>query len=307
MSAESPGCGSGQRRNNAAVTATGRSVARANFGVGLRGHRRARFLERGDEVEQRQSEISARTKPLVMLVHRHRAVRDLVLLVDRQQILFGEVLEDVAHTEHDDRVTDDQHSLPAVLARQHLGRAAQPQNHVAPAFSARGPMVELAQQTPELGLVGELFADADGREPVENSEFLFAQPLVDDEGVRVLTHACCLDYQTGGVPRAQVGRRQHDVRPPLRGHCPEPTTQRDRLTFSELRQRHVDVANVDVDHRFARLERRFACDVSRGLPVTRYVKEIGPDLTRLVVRIHASIQVKERTSSAVCSWCKPCT
>jgi hypothetical protein len=42
-------------------------------------------------------------------------------------------------------------------------------------------MIELAQQTTKLGLFGKLRLDPDPRQPVQNAELLFAQPLVDAE------------------------------------------------------------------------------------------------------------------------------
>ena len=116
-----------------------------------------------------------------MLVGSHRAVCDLRFLVDGEQLCLGEVLEDVTHAEHDDSVADDQHALAAVLTRNHLGHTAQAKDHIAPALTARWPVVELSKQAPELCLVWELLHDADSGQSIENSKLLFAQPLIDHQ------------------------------------------------------------------------------------------------------------------------------
>ena len=96
--------------------------------------------------------------------------------------VFGHVLEQVTHAENDDRMADEEHTLAAVLARYHLGCAAQPENHVAPALTTRRTMIEFAEQFAEFRLVGVIGFDADSRESVENPEFLFPKSLVYDEG-----------------------------------------------------------------------------------------------------------------------------
>src|SRR2546423_2924699 len=124
LSPSAPGSGSGQRRRSGAVTATGRLLARADTRVGFRGHRSASLLERRDEVEELETQISSRAECRIMLVERDRAVGDLLLLVDGQQLGLGQMLDDVAHAQHHDRVADDEYALAAILAREHLRRAA---------------------------------------------------------------------------------------------------------------------------------------------------------------------------------------
>ena len=63
-----------------------------------------------------------------------------------------------------------------------------------------------------------------------------------------------------------------DVRAIIRRQRAEPSTDGSRLALTELRQRHVDVANVDVDHRLAGFDGGFACDVAGGFSVSHDVK-----------------------------------
>ena len=86
----------------------------------------------------------------------------------------------------------------------------------------------------------------------------------------------------------------------------EPATKSSCLPLSELRQRDIDVTNVDVDHRLAGLERGIARYVAGGFAVANEIEPIRPDL----VGLHAHKQVKERTSFRIVtgadSWCEPC-
>src|SRR5204863_4225878 len=132
------------------------------------------------------------TDRLIVLVWSDGTVCDLRLLVDREQLRLSEVLEDVAHAEHDHGVADDQYALAAVLARNHLGYAAQAEYHIAPALTTGWPVIEFSQQAAEFCLVRELLLHADGRQSVEYSEFLLAKSLVDDQRIGIFAHAGCL-------------------------------------------------------------------------------------------------------------------
>ena len=69
-----------------------------------------------------------------------------------------------------------------VVQAHGVEHAAQPQDHVAPALAAGWPVVELAEQAPELGLLGcDAARCRAAGQPVEHAELLLAQPLVDDE------------------------------------------------------------------------------------------------------------------------------
>src|SRR5690348_1488595 len=125
------------------------------------------------------------------------------------------MLQDVAHAQNHHSMADDQNSLAAVFTRQHFGSAAQAEDDIAPALAARRPVIEFAEQSAEFSLVRIAFHDADGGEAIENSKFLFAESLVDDQRVGIFAHAGSLDDETRGVPRAEVWRGEDDVGPLL--------------------------------------------------------------------------------------------
>src|SRR5688500_12766647 len=189
LSSSPRGSGSGQRlrreRVMAVPRAPGARLLRGDFGIGLGRDRSSGLLERSDEVEEVEPKLSAGCGSFVVDVRCHRAVRDFVLAIDPENLLLGHVLDEISHAEDDDRVADEQHPLAAVLARDHLDRAAKTEDDVAPALAAGGPMVKFAEQLAKPGLVGMICFDSDLGQAVENSKFLFAKPLVDDDGEAV--------------------------------------------------------------------------------------------------------------------------
>jgi hypothetical protein len=74
-------------------------------------------------------------------------------------------------------MSHDQHALLAIV----LEDAPEPQDDVAPAFAGGGPEVELAELLTHNGQLGMALLDAQSRQPAEDAEFFFPQPLVDDE------------------------------------------------------------------------------------------------------------------------------
>ena len=133
-----------------------------------------------------------------------------------------EALEQVAEAVDDDLVGDDEHALAAVLARHRVEEAAQAQDHVAPAFAAGRPEIELADVQALLGELGVLGADAERGQPVEDAELLLAQPLVasgrsrrERRRPRPAQHrrACsAASTRSRRLARAHVRRAQHDAR-----------------------------------------------------------------------------------------------
>jgi hypothetical protein len=159
-------------------------------------------------------------------------------------------------------MTHEQNALAAVFARYHLCRTAQTQNHIAPALTTRRPMIEFAEQAPEFRLIGVVGFDADSREAIENSKFLFAESLVYNESVLVAckTSGACNDL--GSVSRANVWRSQDDVRSLVGRQRSEPSSEGLGLLDSEIGQLDVNVANVDVDHVVTRELCSFASDIT---------------------------------------------
>ena len=75
----------------------------------------------------------------------------------------------------------DQHALAAMLTGDGVDDVAGPQDHVAPALPAGGPVVELADPGPELCLLGVALLDAELGEAVEHAELPLAEALVDHQ------------------------------------------------------------------------------------------------------------------------------
>src|SRR5712671_5004608 len=176
-----------------------------------------------------------------MLVECNRTVGNLLLLVDRQQLCLRQMLEDVAHAEDYDGVTDNEHALAAIFAGKHLSRAAEAKNDIAPTLPSRRPVIELAEESAELGLIRELILDAGRGEPVEYSELLLPEPLVDDQRKRILPHARCFHDQTGSMTGAEIRRGEHNAGLFFAWQITEPASKRDRLALAELRERNIHI------------------------------------------------------------------
>lgn len=79
-----------------------------------------------------------------------------------------------------------------------------------------------------------------------DTEFLFAKPLVDaDFLVRLATAG--LAENLGRLDRANIGRGEHDLGSAIFLSGREPLAKRARLLHPELRQRHVDIAVIELD------------------------------------------------------------
>ena len=120
-----------------------------------------------------------------------------------------------------------------------------------------------------LGEVGMFLADAGGGEPVENAELALAQALVDDRLARRLGDPARLADRLGGLAGADIGRGQDDFGPlglgqrrRTSGRAPAPAR------WPSVAERHVDVAQRDVDHveagRVARRRARHCRRSARG-------------------------------------------
>ena len=151
-----------------------RRVRVCGCGIGLLGDLFVLVGEVLDLVERRQPQVAVG----VAVVPGERGVGDLLLAVDLEQLLLGELLQHVPE-DHDHRLVGDDQQPLAVVAQALGGQhAADPQRDVRPALPARGPVVELAEQVAPLGLVGVLLADAGAGHAVEGAEVALPQPLV---------------------------------------------------------------------------------------------------------------------------------
>src|SRR5690349_11419115 len=132
-------------------------------------------------------------------------------------------------------MTHKQHALATILARDHFSRTAQAEDHVAPAFAAGWTMVELSKQPAEFGLIGVIRFDANLCEAVENSEFLFAQPFVNDKSVFVLRQPRRLCHYRRSITRTQIRRSKNDVWSLLWRQRSKPSSERLCLLSAEIR------------------------------------------------------------------------
>src|SRR5215210_5431126 len=92
---------------------------------------------------------------------------------------------------------------------------------------------------------------------------------------------------------AKIRRSENYVRAGITRAGTEPASERDGLLLTELRERYVDIPDIDVDHVMARLQRRVARDIACGFTVADNVEQIRPDL----ISLHERMQVKSRTKS----------
>ena len=103
-------------------------------------------------------------------------------------------------------MADDQDPLLAMLANDGVEQTSQTQQHVAPAFSAGWPEIELADMSALLAELGILLLDAELGQPIEHAEFLFAQAFVRLPGQPVRDDARGLQDQLCRLSRSHVRR-----------------------------------------------------------------------------------------------------
>jgi len=148
-------------------------------------------------LHRRDLVVGLQTQPPLLGVQdvgRDRAVGDVALGVDVQDGLLVHALEHVAAEQHHDLVGHEQHPLTAGVDPDLVQHGPQPLCDIGPGLPARRAVVELAEQGPPLGLLGELRGDAAARQPVEHPELPLPQALVDD-GRQVQT--CLLQGDLG--------------------------------------------------------------------------------------------------------------
>src|SRR5829696_5720332 len=237
------GSGSGQPRRSSEVTSVGSGVL---GGIGLLRD----VLGLGDDVLDLVEGDQPEAAVGVALVAGQGGVGDLLLLVDGQQLLLGELLQHVPEHHDHGLVGDDQQPL-AVVA-QALGRqqAADPQRDVGPALPARRPVVELAEQVAPPRLVGELLPDAGPGHAVERPEVALAQPLVGAHADVQLRRG-----QLGGGQRPVERGAQRGGGPVVVGQVGQPRAQRLGLRVPGVGQLDVGIADVELQPARSRLLR----------------------------------------------------
>src|SRR5947209_3247815 len=156
---------------------------------------------------------------------------------------------------------------------------AKPEDDVGPALAARRPMVELPEPPAMRRFFGESVPDACGREAVEDAELALAQPLIDDRPRRPAGESALLADERRGLLCADIRRRKNDLRPVIARQRGEPAAGGLRLIDSEGRQRHVDVAQIDVDFVRAGLVGGVSRDIALALAMPHQPQPLRPILT----------------------------
>ena len=128
---------------------------------------------------------------------------------------------------------DQQNTFPVELARERVQDGTKPQNYVAPAFAAGRAMIKLAQQPAKLGLFRVQRGDACVGQPVQDTELFFAQPLVYNQGIFLVSQASRFQHEVGSFAGAKI-RRGEDHRGALfRGKPSKPAAEGQRLALPQ--------------------------------------------------------------------------
>ena len=96
----------GERRSSARVIFVSRDLLRRDFGIGFRGDRSSSLFERRDEIEKLEAELTFRPRARVVNVGRDRTICDFALAIDAEYLFFSHVLEEIAHAQDDNGMTD---------------------------------------------------------------------------------------------------------------------------------------------------------------------------------------------------------
>src|SRR2546429_5178051 len=126
-------------------------------------------------------ELAVSSQVRIEFVRGDGAVSNLFGTIKREDLFFGHALKQVAKTVDDDLMTNNQHTLAAIVARDRLIHASQPQDDIAPTLAARRSVVKLAERRARFRQVWIFLLDADARQAIKDAEFPFAQSLVRDE------------------------------------------------------------------------------------------------------------------------------
>ncbi len=78
-------------------------------------------------------------------------------------------------------MSNDQDAFAVVMQTDGIEDASKAQDDVAPTLTCWWPKIELAEQAAGRGLLGVALLYPETRKTVQNAEFLFPQPLVDDD------------------------------------------------------------------------------------------------------------------------------
>lgn len=115
----------------------------SDFGIGFGCYLFSCCFQGSNKIELPEGQLAVLAELRVKFVFGDGAVCDLIGMVNCQDLLFGHPLKQVAEAQDNDRMADDQHTLMAMAARQGLDDTPQPENNVAPAFTAGRAVIEL--------------------------------------------------------------------------------------------------------------------------------------------------------------------
>src|SRR3546814_16040493 len=121
------------------------------------------------------SDLTAFARPRVVAVVRDGAVGHVARAVDGENLRFIHLFNDVAHTQHDHLMRKDHHATSGIMKRNRVQDRPQPENHVAPALTARLPMEDFAEKLTEPALIGKGVVYACQGQTIEYTELFIPQ------------------------------------------------------------------------------------------------------------------------------------
>ena len=146
-------------------------------------------------------------------------------------------------------------------------------------------------------------------QPVENAELAFAQAFVDDGPRRPARERALFTNDRRRLLGPDVGGREDDLRPFVPRKCGEPAAGGLGLLYSKGRERHVDIAHLDVDLVSAGLIGRVARDIALALAMPDQPQPLRPILPhcflleRLKAPQHGLCQLKTQEEWRRASLC----
>lgn len=158
-------------------------------------------------------------------------------------------------------------ALIPVMQTEGVQRRPQPKDHITPALSARRTMIEFAKLAPRLCLFGISRLDTLGRQPIKNPELSLPKTLIDAEFDVLMSQSARLSDRRCSLLGAQIRRGQDNVWSVVWRKVCKPLAERFGLLVAERAERHVNIADVEVDLPEARRMRMISRHVSCALPM----------------------------------------
>jgi hypothetical protein len=163
-------------------------------------------------------------------------------------------------------------------------------------MTTRRPVVEFPHLGAVGGLFGEFLADAACRQAIENAELALAQALVDDRLGLVAGERPRLANRLRGLAGAEIGGGQDELRTLGGGKLGEPAACGFGLAEAKVGQRHVDIADIEIDDAVPGGIRLVAGDIALALAMADQ-----PQAFRPILAHRRSFRAKQSISGANCS------